>query len=105
MRRARAFHDTIRSVTIDGFKSIRDQTIELGRLNVLIGANGAGKSALLEAIGVLGAAAYGRVDDLELIRRGVRPGVPRLYKSAFSEERLPRVIKLSADSSGGTGYD
>ncbi|MCP3963537.1 MAG: AAA family ATPase [bacterium] len=31
-------------IKIAGFKSIRDQDIELGALNVLIGANGAGKS-------------------------------------------------------------
>lgn len=34
-------------IRIAGYKSIRDQTIELRDLNVLIGANGAGKSNLL----------------------------------------------------------
>ncbi|WP_197041596.1 AAA family ATPase [Chondromyces apiculatus] len=96
--------DRLKTVTIDGFKSLRSQTIDLGRLNVLIGANGSGKTALLEAMGVLGAAASGRVDDAELLRRGVRPGVPKLFKSAFAE-RLPRVIKLSATSPDGAGYD
>ena len=38
-------------------------TLELGRVNCLIGANGVGKSNILEAIGVLGAAANGVVDD------------------------------------------
>ncbi len=37
--------DTIKKLTIEGFKSIRKlQDFELGGLNVLIGANGAGKS-------------------------------------------------------------
>src|SRR5580693_9400874 len=37
--------DTIRKLTIEGFKSIRKlEDFELGALNVLIGANGAGKS-------------------------------------------------------------
>jgi predicted ATPase len=37
--------NTIRKLTIEGFKSIRKlEDFELGRLNVLIGANGAGKS-------------------------------------------------------------
>lgn len=97
-------HNSIRSITIEGFKSIVQQTLELGRLNVLIGANGAGKTAVLEAIGVLGAAAEGRVDDGELLRRGVRPGVPRLYKSAFETGRLPRGIKLKARSAAGGEY-
>lgn len=34
-------------IRIAGFKSIRDQEITLGRLNVMIGANGAGKSNLI----------------------------------------------------------
>src|SRR6266436_1729689 len=37
--------DTIKKLTIQGFKSIRNlEDFELGALNVLIGANGAGKS-------------------------------------------------------------
>jgi predicted ATPase len=37
--------DTIKKLTIEGFKSIRDlEDFQLRALNVLIGANGAGKS-------------------------------------------------------------
>jgi predicted ATPase len=37
--------DAIRKLTIEGFKSIRElKNFELRRMNVLIGANGAGKS-------------------------------------------------------------
>jgi predicted ATPase len=37
--------DTIKKLTIEGFKSIRKlEDFELRSLNVLIGANGAGKS-------------------------------------------------------------
>ena len=39
---------TLDKLTIKNFKSIREQTLELGRLNVLIGSNGAGKSNLIE---------------------------------------------------------
>ncbi len=49
----------IARISVEGFKSLARQTIELGRLNVLIGANGSGKSALLEAMGLLGAAVTG----------------------------------------------
>ena len=37
------------NITIKGFKSIRSQTLELDRLNVFIGGNGAGKSNLIGA--------------------------------------------------------
>jgi predicted ATPase len=39
----------LEKLQIQNFKSIRDQTLELGALNVLIGANGAGKSNLVQA--------------------------------------------------------
>jgi len=73
----------IKRISIQSFKSIEQAEIELGRLNVFVGANGSGKSNILEAIGVLSAAADGKVTDQTLLQRGVRPGVPSLYKSAF----------------------
>lgn len=73
----------IQKIGIQGFKSLEDVEVELGSLNVFVGANGSGKSNLLEAIGVLSAAADGKVNDQTLLQRGVRPGVPKLYKSAF----------------------
>jgi energy-coupling factor transporter ATP-binding protein EcfA2 len=73
----------ITKISIESFKSLENVDIELGNLNVFVGANGSGKSNLLEAIGVLSAAADGKVTDQTLLQRGVRPGVPKLYKSAF----------------------
>lgn len=86
----------IRTIQINGFKSIESASVELGRVNCFIGANGVGKSNILEAIGVLGAAASGRVDDESLMRRGVRAGVPRLFKTSFEVGRTPSQIVLSA---------
>ena len=40
-------------IRIAGFKSIRDQTLDLQPLNVLIGANGAGKSNFIEVFRLL----------------------------------------------------
>lgn len=94
----------IRTITISGFKSIPRLTLELGRVNCFIGANGVGKSNILEAIGVLGAAANGIVDDESLLRRGVRPGVPRLYKTSFASEKTPVHIGLSAKGEAGPEY-
>src|ERR1039457_3148642 len=73
----------ITKITIGSFKSIEKAEIELGNLNVFVGANGSGKSNLLEAIGVLSAAADGKGNDQTLLQRGVRAGDPRLYKSGF----------------------
>lgn len=86
----------IRTIQINGFKSIHEMSLELGTVNCFIGANGVGKSNILEAIGVLGAAANGAVDDEALLRRGVRPGLPRLYNSAFAKVGEPAHIGLAA---------
>lgn len=40
---------------IAGFRSIREATLDLKKLNVLVGANGAGKSNLIEVFDLLGA--------------------------------------------------
>ena len=79
------------SLSVKTFKSIDDLTVELGLVNVFIGANGSGKSNLLEALGVLSAAADGKVDEQTLLARGVRPGLPALYKSAFPARRGSRT--------------
>lgn len=81
----------IKRVVVESFKSLERVEVELGNLNVFVGANGSGKSNLLEAIGVLSAAADGRVTDQTLLQRGVRPGVPKLYKSAFPSSSKTHV--------------
>src|SRR5438105_12079829 len=88
----------IGTITVQSFESLENVEVDLGAANVFVGANGSGKSNLLEAMGVLGAAAFGRVDDESLLRRGVRPGLPQLYKSAFSKERAPAHIFFGAQN-------
>ncbi len=97
----------ITSLTIEHFKSLEKVTVPLGQVNVFIGPNGGGKSNLLEALGVLSAAATGRVDDAVLLARGVRTGLPSLYRSAFPSRlegpRQPAHIFLGAQQ--GEGLD
>lgn len=94
----------IRKFNATNFKSLLKVDLELGRVNVFIGANGSGKSNILEAFGVLSAAAYGTVDEEALLRRGVRPGVPRLYKSAFKHAPLGQHISFKAIGADGPNY-
>jgi hypothetical protein len=90
----------VKKITIESFKSLEKVEVELGLVNVFVGANGSGKSNLLEAIGVLSAAANGRVDDEALMRRGVRPGLPRLYKCALKGAHQTPHIAFAAESEG-----
>ena len=73
----------ITNITIHNFKSHYDISFEPGNVNVLIGANGSGKSSVLEAIGTLSAAMTDRVNSNSLQRKGVRLSTAQLYKSKF----------------------
>ena len=46
----------IRKITFGNFKSLYNAAFEPGKVNVFIGANGSGKTTILEAIGLLSAA-------------------------------------------------
>lgn len=88
--------------TVKDFKSLVDVSIDLGMINVFVGANGSGKSNLLEALGILGAAASGRVNDESLKYRGVRPGLPALYKSSFKNKAGALHIRFEAEGFGAS---
>lgn len=93
----------ISTFKVEGFKSLIETSVELGAFNVFIGANGSGKSNLLEAIGVMGAASFGSVEPETLRYRGVRPGLPALYKTSFKNQRFRRLITMTA-SAGDVTY-
>lgn len=95
----------LKRMSIERFKSARRVELEFGRVNLFIGGNGAGKSNLLEAIGVLAAALNRGVTDAELARKGVRLTPPALMKSAFKHFELPKTLRLEAEFSGDVTYD
>lgn len=59
----------LKSISLAGYKSIREATVELRDLNVLVGANGAGKSNLISAFGMLREMIEGRLGSY-VARRG-----------------------------------
>jgi len=86
----------IKKISIQNFKSLYDVSFEPGKLNVFIGANGSGKSSILEAVGVLSAAMTDRVNTNSLQRKGVRLSTSALYKSKFSSvDKESRTVDLS----------
>ena len=78
----------IKKLVFKNFKTLEEVSFEPGRVNVFIGANGSGKTTILEAIGLLCAAMTDRVDNASMQRKGIRLSVPGLYKSAFSDLRV-----------------
>jgi predicted ATPase len=85
----------IRKVRITNCKSISELDLDLGRLTVLIGANGSGKSNILEAIALASAAAHGKLDNEFLISRGIRVTETRFMYSAFSPPTPGEAIRIS----------
>jgi AAA15 family ATPase/GTPase len=84
----------IDGIHIENFKSIDNLSFELGRVNVFIGANGSGKSNLLEAIAFGAAAANDKLDNEFLASRGIRVTDPRLMRSAFEQKTLAEGIRF-----------
>ena len=86
----------IRKVRVNNYKSIPDLVLDLGRVTVLIGANGSGKSNILEAISLASAAAQNKLDNEFLISRGIRVTATRFMRSAFQElPPPPKAIQIS----------
>jgi predicted ATP-dependent endonuclease of OLD family len=72
-------------IHIVNFKSIQDLRLDLGRVNVLIGENGSGKSNVLEAIAFASAAAQDKLDNEFLASRGIRVTDPQFMRAAFAQ--------------------
>lgn len=88
----------LKKISIGNFKSLYNTSFEPGKVNVFIGANGAGKTTILEAIGLLSAAMTDRVSDNSLQRKGIRLSAVPMYKSRFkSIDRTKLTVALSLE--------
>ena len=73
----------ITQIDIENYKSIDKLSMLLGRVNVFIGENGAGKSNILEIIALGAAASADKLDNEFLVSRGIRVAKPDLMKSVL----------------------
>lgn len=88
----------IKKINIDGFKSILNETIEFGQLNVFIGTNGAGKSNLLESIAMVSASIEGGIDYDRLARRGARLSAPEIFRSSFKNKKRKALFRIEVET-------
>ncbi len=83
---------SLKKIQVEGFTSIRSATVELGRINVLVGANGAGKSNFVHALELLG-----RIVEGELgLFVGLNGGASALLNVGGSSTRIH--LDLAAES-------
>ncbi len=88
----------IKEISIKNYKSVVDQTIALCPFNVMIGANGCGKSNILEAIAFAGLSASNKLDEDLFALRGIRVTAPQWMKSAFSDNKGALIeLKVNTD--------
>lgn len=85
----------ITAIEIENYKSINKLKLDLGRVNVFIGENGAGKSNILEAIALAGAAAAEKLDTEFLSSRGIRVTNPEYMRMAFPGSNANDPIKIN----------
>lgn len=86
-------------IEIKNFKSIVDLKLDLGRVNIIIGANGCGKTNILEAISFASAASQDKLDNEFLFNRGIRVTPAEFMCSAFDDvenENDPIMVNVSS---------
>lgn len=88
----------IRELKVSNYKSIDELSLSLGTMNVFIGENGAGKSNILEAIALAGAAHADKLDNEFLSARGVRVTSAKLMRAAFENDALDQPISLTVQA-------
>ena len=87
----------ITQISIKNFKSIVDLEVPLGRFNVLIGANGCGKTNILEAILLGTASIWDKLDNEILGLRGIRMTEPKFMTSGFDDSSDKIVINIQTN--------
>ncbi|MDR0864072.1 MAG: ATP-binding protein [Candidatus Symbiothrix sp.] len=95
----------IDKIKINNFKSIVDMTLDLGRVNVIIGANGCGKTNILEAITFASAASQDKLDNEFLLNRGIRVTEPQFMASAFEDVEQEPYLMIKIYEDGETRTD
>lgn len=98
------------SLKVQGFRHLKNLDLNLAPLNVLIGANGVGKTSVLEVMGLLAASATGRLQGtlsdaggLSSVKTLDRQEPMRLQLTMPVEGEEPIHYELSLHA-GGLGY-
>src|SRR6266436_6725879 len=80
----------IRSLQVKGYRSIQRLFLRLGSVNVLVGANGCGKTNLYRSLYLLAAAAEGRLAQT-LAQEG---GMPSALWAGEQRKKAPKRITI-----------
>lgn len=84
----------INRIKIQNFKSIVNMTLDLGRINVIIGTNGCGKTNILEAITFASAASQNKLEN-EFLGTRLRNVPSQFMFSAFEDIETQKGINIA----------
>lgn len=90
----------IDNISIENFKSVVDVSLPLGRFNLLIGANGCGKSNILEGIAMGAAASSDKLDYEYFANRGIRVVEHNFMLPAFEGIETDKIHIKVVDEKG-----
>ena len=89
----------IREISVNNYKSIVALDMPLARFNLLIGANGCGKSNILESIALAAAASANKLEREYFDNRGIRFVEPVFMLPAFEDVEAQSInIEVSVDA-------
>lgn len=87
----------LRKIEIKNYKSILDETIDLGKINFFIGENGCGKTNILEALAMMSASKSLELHAEGLFNRGIRVSKPNLTFSSFANSMQKNNININME--------
>ncbi len=92
----------ITNINIKNYKSVVDVNLPLGRFNLLIGANGCGKSNILEGIALGAAASSDKLEYEYFANRGIRVVTPNFMLPAFEDITANDITIAMTDDNNHT---
>lgn len=96
----------INNIKIKNYKSVVNVSVPLGRFNLLIGANGCGKSNILEGIAMGAAASSDKLDYEYFANRGMRVVDPQLMLPAFDDVKVNSIsIEVTGDDDNISSFN
>jgi len=91
--------NSFETIHIEGFRRLHDVRLNLNSLNVVIGANGSGKTSLLDVFSLLAASAAGKLNDTFSDIGGIDSNLNMITYLKPAE-----ILTINIDEQGGAEF-
>src|SRR5581483_7101910 len=97
--------DRLERISIKGYRRLHSVDVELRPLTVMIGANGAGKTSLLEVFALLAASAAGRLQAKISDLGGISDILTRRKPDTIDTSSLEIGVRMALEEYGSVNYE